>query len=325
MTEVCGHSAGQQEIRALRMGDGPIKVLLWSQMHGNESTTTKALLDLVQRFRLEKPGWAGALQLLCVPILNPDGARAYTRYNKNDVDLNRDARALSQPESRALRTLFEAFKPDFCFNLHDQRTIYGVGSPPRAATLSFLAPSAGPDKRFTEARARAAALIGYIAEAIGGEIGVGRYDDTFNPDCVGDAFQAAGVPTLLFEAGHFPGDYQRETTRFYLYRALCSALRGIAENACGTTPLTRYESIPENTTPFVDILVDNAHLIIPGLAPGARVALQFEEVLRQGDIAFVPRLDADKKADALFGHRLLDASKREDLQYLNNLEEWNRS
>ena len=33
---------------------------------------------------------------------------------------------------------------------------------------------------------------------------IGRYDDTFNPNCVGDQFQASGVPTVLFEAGHYP-------------------------------------------------------------------------------------------------------------------------
>jgi hypothetical protein len=42
---------------------------------------------------------------------------------------------------------------------------------------------------------------------IPGQIGI---DDSFNLNCIGDTFQAMGVPTLLFEAGHFEGDYQRE-------------------------------------------------------------------------------------------------------------------
>jgi hypothetical protein len=37
---------------------------------------------------------------------------------------------------------------------------------------------------------------------------IGRFDDSFNLNCIGDTFQAMGVPTLLFEAGHFEGDYQ---------------------------------------------------------------------------------------------------------------------
>ena len=46
---------------------------------------------------------------------------------------------------------------------------------------------------------------------------VGVYDDAFNINCVGDTFQSENVPTMLFEAGHFPNDYGRDkTTRIYL-------------------------------------------------------------------------------------------------------------
>ena len=43
-TSVIGHSVLNQPIYAHCLGKGPKKVLLWSQMHGNESTTTRALL-----------------------------------------------------------------------------------------------------------------------------------------------------------------------------------------------------------------------------------------------------------------------------------------
>ena len=39
---------------------------------------------------------------------------------------------------------------------------------------------------------------------------VGIYDDSFNINCVGDSFQSKGVPTILFEAGHYKNDYSRE-------------------------------------------------------------------------------------------------------------------
>ena len=52
-------------------------------------------------------------------MVNPDGAKLYTRVNANEVDLNRDSVNLSQPESKVLRNVFEEFKPDYCFNLHD--------------------------------------------------------------------------------------------------------------------------------------------------------------------------------------------------------------
>ena len=37
---------------------------------------------------------------------------------------------------------------------------------------------------------------------------VGRYDDGFNINCVGDTLQQLNIPTILFEAGHFPNDYK---------------------------------------------------------------------------------------------------------------------
>jgi hypothetical protein len=44
--EVIGSSVLNQPIHSYEFGNGPIKILMWSQMHGNESTTTKALFDL---------------------------------------------------------------------------------------------------------------------------------------------------------------------------------------------------------------------------------------------------------------------------------------
>ena len=36
-----------EEISLVEIGSGPFKVFAWSQMHGNESTTTKALFDFL--------------------------------------------------------------------------------------------------------------------------------------------------------------------------------------------------------------------------------------------------------------------------------------
>ena len=42
-----GHSVLGKPIHSITLGTGPYKILGWSQMHGNESTTTKAVLDLL--------------------------------------------------------------------------------------------------------------------------------------------------------------------------------------------------------------------------------------------------------------------------------------
>ena len=81
-------------------------------MHGNESTCTKALFDFI--FNLENLGISSVLKhcsFIIIPILNPDGANNYNRLNANGIDLNRDAKSLTQSESLVLRTIFNTFKP----------------------------------------------------------------------------------------------------------------------------------------------------------------------------------------------------------------------
>ena len=143
-TSVIGKSVLGKPIYKYIVGTGKIKVFMWSQMHGNESTTTKALFDFFNVIHSDEEIGSQLLQnfTFCfLPMVNPDGAELYTRENANAVDLNRDAFDLSQPESIVLRQTFDQFQPDYCYNLHDQRTIYGAGDSGKPATISFLAPS----------------------------------------------------------------------------------------------------------------------------------------------------------------------------------------
>ena len=45
--EIVGKSVLGEPIYKLQFGIGKTKILMWSQMHGNESTTTKALFHLL--------------------------------------------------------------------------------------------------------------------------------------------------------------------------------------------------------------------------------------------------------------------------------------
>ena len=313
LLKVLGHSVQNRPIPSVRLGSGPIRVLMWSQMHGNESTTTKALLDLMRGLKIKLLDSLDSLELLVIPMLNPDGAAAYTRLNANAVDLNRDALELSQPESLVLRKAFEEFRPHFCFNLHDQRTLFGVGVRPDVATLSLLAPAANPERSFPENRKVAARLASLLAKALGDEIGIGRYDDTFNMNCVGDFFQAQGVPTLLFEAGHYPGDYQRETSRYFLYRALITALQAIQTGTFKEFTLSHYQAIPENKKCFVDILIRNAHILGPKYVKGQDLGIRYEERLLGDRIDFKPQIAETGKLEHLAGHIEWDLLRSEDL------------
>ena len=99
-----GTSEFGKPIYSVTIGNGKMKILLWSQMHGNESTATKALFDLFNCFLdLSSKEIITILKnctLVFIPMLNPDGSQAYTRVNGKDIDLNRDAVDRKAKESK---------------------------------------------------------------------------------------------------------------------------------------------------------------------------------------------------------------------------------
>lgn len=311
LTSVVGHSVLNQPIYSLTFGTGSKKVLMWSQMHGNESTTTKALFDVFNLFLTNNEISNTILEtctILVIPILNPDGAERYTRLNANHVDLNRDAQNLSQPESKVLRKVFDEFKPDYCFNLHGQRTIYNVGNTSNSSILSFLSPSQDAQRSLTKNRKIAMGIISEINQLLQVEIpnGVARYDDGFNLDCVGDTFQNLGVPTILYEAGHFPKDYNREEVRRLVFIAI---LKGIEVIVCGAKDLSSegYFNIPENSKQLYDIIIRNACLQ-DGSSNLQDIAIQYNEKLIDGRVEFMPIIEKISKLDGFFGHKEIDAN-----------------
>jgi hypothetical protein len=301
-----GHSEEGRIISSFRLGHGPHKILIWSQMHGNETTTTKSVLDLMSYFILN-PKFSGSLFDSCsfviIPVLNPDGAFNYTRVNANAVDLNRDAFLKTQSESRILQHIYKAFQPDVCFNMHDQRTIFSAGETAKPATVSFLSPSFNEERDINDIRKQSMSLISsanrLLQQFIPGQ--VGRYDDGFNINCIGDYFQKDGTPTVLFEAGHYPNDYEREQTRKYIFLSLLHMIIDVA-NQAEINSETDYFKIPENQKRFYDVILRNVQF------EGKRVdiALQFKETLSQSRIEFVPVIEKIENLKSYFGHREID-------------------
>ncbi len=324
--ETIGYSVDKKTIFCLSMGTGPSKVLMWSQMHGNEATTTKAVLDLINFLGSKTPTAIDILKnctLKIVPILNPDGAAKYTRSNANEVDLNRDAQDLDQPESKVLRTVFEAFQPDFCFNLHDQRTIYNVGNTPKPATVSFLAPAHDLERTISKTRAMSMRLIVAMNHELQKHIPgqVGRYDDGFNANCVGDTFQMLNTPTILFEAGHYPDDYGREKTREYIFHALLTALNCVAKSEVDNYRQQDYFNVPENKKQFFDVLVK--HVPLANSSKTEDIGILFSERLKDGTIVFEPEIKKRGDLRGFYGHKAYDYKNKEALKLLKNTNLWN--
>ncbi|CAM1343296.1 M14 family zinc carboxypeptidase [Tenacibaculum amylolyticum] len=258
-----GNSEENREIYTLKLGTGEKRILIWSQMHGNESTGTKAVFDFLKFIELFKNeeitnSILNNCTLLIIPMLNPDGALAYTRINANGVDLNRDAVDLKACESKLLRKTLDEFNPQFCFNLHDQRTIFGVETTNKPATISFLAPSEEITRKVTKGRKETMNVIVAMNELLQQIIPdhIGRYTDEFYPTATGDNFQKLGHNTILIEAGHFPEDYNREEVRKFNFYALLQGIYHIA-TAADFSVYKPYFEIPNNAKIFFDVIHRN--------------------------------------------------------------------
>lgn len=309
-----GYSVQKRPIFLCELGHGKTKVLIWSQMHGNESTTTKGLIDfinLVQQDSALSNDILGNFTFQIIPMLNPDGSEVYTRNNANDVDLNRDFQNLTQPESRILMHCYNSFKPDYCYNLHDQRTIFGVEHTGKPATMSFLAPSYNNEKDYDDARLRSVGAIMIMVRALNNFIPeqIGRFDDGFNINCAGDAFQSLKTPTILIEAGHFPTDYAREETRKFVFIALLSAFYSSVENDIVVSNLADYLKIPQNMPNFFDFVYKNVTINYDESILITNFAVQFREILKDNKIFFNGFIAKVGSTDGFYGHVEVDCNE----------------
>ena len=341
ITEI-GKSVQQRSIYQVQIGTGKTKILMWSQMHGNEPTTTKGLFDFFN-FLSKDSELAQQIKnkytLLCIPMLNPDGALAYTRENDNSVDLNRDAYLASQPEMKLLRILYEEFKPDYCYNLHDQRTIFGTEGFNLPATMSFLAPAFNNDRDYNEVRMKAIVIINKMNRALQEYIPyqIGRFDDSYNVNCTGDYFTTQNTPTILFEAGHFQMDYDRDESRKYVFISLLSSLLDNYENVIVDNELDNYLRIPQNNKRFFDFIYKNVKIIDNSVEKIINFAAQYDEVLENNEIYFKAKISKVSDLEEYSGHTEYDCESMLFLEnginipeigkeanfYLNNLTEFN--
>ncbi|MBV9880563.1 MAG: hypothetical protein JO180_08700 [Gemmatirosa sp.] len=315
-----GRSIQGRPIRAVTFGTGPTTVLLWSQMHGDESTATMALADLLAWLggasdvgRAERERLAARLTVVMVPMLNPDGAELFQRENAVGVDVNRDAATLATPEARTLKALRDSLRPAFGFNLHDQgaRTLTGRGG--RQVAISLLAPAADEREAFEGPRATARLVASGIAAVLEPQIPgrVARYDEGFNRRAFGDNMQHWGTATVLIESGGLPDDPEKQRLRTLNVVAILSALDAIATDGWRAADPRRYDALPLNDRAGVDVLVRGARVVLPGASEPLRVdlALNYEDavvrvrprVREVGDLSGVAAIDTVDAA-GLFLH-----------------------
>ena len=268
--ERVGESLENRSINMITAGTGPFRVLLWSQMHGDEPTATAALFDVLDYFERHRGDPAvqrilSSLTLYIVPMLNPDGAERFQRRNAQHIDVNRDALSLQTPEGRLLKLLRDKFQPKLGFNLHNQSWSTTVGDPPKPASISLL--SVAYDKALSENAGRRLSkkVCAVIRDALepfaSGQIG--RYDDDFEVRAFGDNITLWGTPVVLIETGAFPAAAPDPFLVRLNFVGIVSALDGLATGAVDKADPKRYESLPKNESKGFYVLVRNA-TVIPG-------------------------------------------------------------
>lgn len=309
--EIIGYSVLSKPIYQFKIGIGAKKIFIWSQMHGNESTTTKAVMDFILFLHSNSPQSSTMLAsftFLFIPMLNPDGAMLYTRENANKVDLNRDSIEQSQPESQILRKTYLQFQPDYCYNMHDQRTVFGIEHFNLPATVSFLAPAFDEKRSINESRKKAIDIIIAMNKVLQDYIPnqIGRFDDTFNSNCVGDTFQLLGTPTILIEAGHYQGDYYREETRKFVFYALISGFMYLNENDIVDNKIEDYLNIPQNKVCFYDIVYKNIKIYYDNNEIITNFAIQYKEELIDNSLFFNAYIVEIGELQGFQGHFELD-------------------
>lgn len=282
-----GISNANREIYQLEWGKGPLKVFMWSQMHGDEPTATSALVDMFAFFESNKTDpsvkkIAEAITLRAVPMLNPDGTDLYQRRNLQGIDINRDAIDLKTPEARLLKRLRDEWMPAIGFNLHNQQALTTVAATPKQAAISLLVvygdeaktTSAGHERNQRVASAMTAALQKFIPGHIG------RYDDEWTPTAFGDNFSAWGTPTILIETGALHGKDELYLAKMN-FVALVTALQSLATGTERSQDPNLYINLPPNGSGgLVHYVFRRANIVEPATA-------ELPTTITSGDIAAI--------------------------------------
>lgn len=257
-----GTSFQGRSINLVKWGNGPVKVFLWSQMHGDEATGTIALFDLFNYLSgTHDLEFVESLRQQCtlyiLPMVNPDGAAQFTRRNAQHIDINRDFIKQVSPEARLLRGLQQQIQPHFGFNLHDQSTLWSVKGTAKPATLSFLAPAYDENLSINSVRENAMLVIADIFNAVSPLLPqqIGLFDDEYEGRAFGDNFQAAGTSVILIEAGGYQQDTEKQQIRRYYFLAVLAGLHSISTKAYQKQQISNYFSIPKNNKEIFHILI----------------------------------------------------------------------
>lgn len=264
-----GESEEGRPIHEIKIGNGPIKLCLWSQMHGNEATATMALADIFNLLAGESNLSEELIQLIdknlsihIIPLVNPDGAIRWTRETSLGIDMNRDARRRASREGALLYQWASEIQPDFSFNLHDQNRLYSVGNTKEQTHFAFLAPPLDEENTWTEQRMNSAKianrLIHLLKPSFPGKIA--KWKDDFEPRAFGDNFQKLNFGVLLIEAGGMPYDFNKFELRKFEAAIFGEIIKLISTGDWEKENLDYYNPLKINERNLFDVIIKNIRI-----------------------------------------------------------------
>lgn len=274
--EVIGQTVKGRDIYLAKYISNPANptILFLTQQHGNEQLTTEGSLEFIKHLGTQKTkGVLENVNILVVPMLNADGAmgdvnfsldnyladggRHLTRYNANNIDLNRDHDAKAQPETQALHdNVLSKYHIDYMIDLHHQGTRSQRDG--KLVSGSILYPTnSNVDPQVLERSKKLGAVVFNAVDSTGwGHLGKYNGGDETRIGRNGAAVEY-GISTLLFEmrgmSDHFnESSVIGQKSNGYLIRqtitTLDAAVRAIADGSIEQADTSFWETLQTQTS-----------------------------------------------------------------------------
>jgi len=191
-------------------GSGSTTILFTGGIHGNELSGSYLMHDWISYLDSNAEAIPTDKKIVVVPDVNPDGLATSSRYNSNNVNIDRNfpsanwtadidsssglvvggggASAMSEPETKALANLTTTLQPRLEVSFHAQGSLVGANQRGDSVSIGNLyASSVGYSS-----------MIGHAEETMGYTI-TGEYEEW--------AGEQYGTPAILIELPSATGRY----------------------------------------------------------------------------------------------------------------------
>ena len=148
---IAGFSVKGTAIDYSTYGCGDDTVLILGAIHGNEPASAMLTGELEKHLKKNQSLLADK-RIVVIPVANPDGLAAGTRFNANGVDINRNFEAdnrennekyglspLTEPESRALKSVITQYLPNRVVTIHQPVACIDYDGPAKSLAQAMAA------------------------------------------------------------------------------------------------------------------------------------------------------------------------------------------